>query len=84
MKHLYHAANHLSDLIEQERLTLEIESDKLNCFGISLICHSKSVLINIHVLICRHIHHISLRCSFRGLYLFSIVMVLLGAFKIGP
>ena len=84
MVDLDHAADHLADLVEQEGLALEVEADKLDRTLITGIRHSKGVLVDVHVLIRSHVHHVALGGFFVRLDLLCVVVIFLSAFKVRP
>ena len=84
MKHLNHAPDHFSDLIKEKRLAFKVEADELNGTRVTLLGDSVIVLVNIHKLICCHLHHVALRGSLMRFDLFRVVMVLFSALKFCP
>ena len=84
MENLDYTSDHLPNLVEQERLTLEIESDKLNSIRVVSIRDSKSFTVNIHVLVGLHVHHIPLSRHLVRFDLFSKVVILFGSLEAFP
>ena len=84
MEDLYHAAHHLTDLVEKERLPSEIEADKLYGFRIISVGYLKSITVDIHKLIGLHVHHIALSCHLSRLNLLSEVVIFLRSFETLP
>ena len=84
MVHLDHGANHLADLVEEEGLALQVEAHEFYRLGVILVCHFQSVTIDIHELICRHLHHVAHGCRLMRLDLLSEVVILFGALEISP
>jgi len=84
VENLNHAADHLTDLIEQKGLAFEVEPDKFDGSAIRCISHFKCVLIDIHESISGHLHHIAHRRSLRRLNLLRVIVILLSASEFFP
>ena len=84
MIHLDHGADHFSDLIEEERLALQVEAHKFDSLRIFLISHLQTVSIHVHELICRHLHHVAHGSGLVWLDLLSVIVILFGALEISP
>lgn len=77
MESLNHCSDHLSDLIVEEALSLEIEMDELKCSWIAGISHFVGVLIDVHVIIGLQLNHESHTCLLVWSHVSCVVVVLL-------
>lgn len=84
MVHLDHGADHFADLVEEERLALQVEAHEFDSLRIFLVRHLQTVPIHVHELICRHLHHVAHGSGLVRLDLLREVVILFGALEIGP
>lgn len=84
MEHLNHAADHLTDLIEEERLTFEVEANEFYCLSIICVRHCICLTIHIHEFVRLHFHHVALCCHLMSSDILSEIVVLFGAFETLP
>jgi len=81
MANLDYTANHLSDLVKQKGLSLQVEMYEFKCLRILTCWFFIGWLIDVMVLISLQLHHKPLGCHFRWFNVFCIVVILLGPTK---
>ena len=75
MDNLYHAPNHLSDLIIKEGLSFQVELNEFDSLNILTRCDFEGFFVHIHIFIRCQINHKSLGSCLPRFHILCVVVI---------